>query len=329
MRTRWIFLVIILLIMQISANLPEYKVAFEDREFMMESIHQVLATDLDGDQHPEMIVTGKNYTTQEFFIYWLALSPDLKPAVKWQSPNLFENLSVLWVSAGKFISDQPQLLAVTNKSLYFYQADKKGLTLTKQEIHSFSKILSVTSGDVNGDGRDELVIARIGKVGKKFYEGSLQVWQLNNDKPVLLAESELLGNIRSITAGDIDGDGKSEIMIDEGQRFASGNIHIFSFNESKLVEIYSAKKLVASAVYSMIVAGFPGETRLVTASAGGKVNFFTWKDNALTPVATGLPFEGELVSVAALPTREVQLPVLIVVGYPQNFSILIQNEGMN
>jgi hypothetical protein len=329
MRTQWIFLVIIFLIMQISANSPEYKMAFQDREFMMESIHQVLTADLDGDRHPEMVVTGKNYTTQEFFIYWLGLSSDFKPAVKWQSPNLFEDLSVLWVSAGKFISDQRQLLAITSKNLYFYKADQEGLSLAKQEVHNFSKILSVASGDVNGDGRDELVIARIGKVGKKFYEGSLQVWQLNNDKPVLLGESELLGNIRSITAGDLDGDGKSEILADEGQRFAPGNIHILSFNENKFTEIYCAKKLVASAVYSMIVAGFPEGIRLLTASSGGKVNFFAWKDNTLTPVATALPFEGELVSVAALSTGEGRLPELIVVGYPQNFSILTQNEGMN
>jgi hypothetical protein len=329
MTLRWIFLVILFLIMQVSANSPEYKVVFQDREFMMESLHQVLATDLDGDQRPEMVVTGKNYTTQEFFIYWLDLSPDSKPAVKWQSPNLFEDLSVLWVSAGKFISDQPQLLAVTNKNLYFYQPDTEGLTLAKQELHSFTKILSVAGGDVNGDGRDELIIARIGKVTKKFYDGVLQVWQLNNDKPVLLTESELLGNIRSIAVGDLDGDGKSEILVDEGQRFAPGNIHIFSLSESKLVELGCAKKAVGSAVYSMVVAGFPGETRLVTASSAGKVNFFTWKNNALTPVGTVLGFEGELVSVAALPAREGKSPELIVAGYPQNFSILTQNEGMN
>jgi hypothetical protein len=329
MRSRWIVLVIIFLIMQISANLPEFRLGFEDREFMMESIHQVLATDLDGDRQPEMIVTGKNYTAREFFIYWLGLGTDFKPVVKWQSPNLFENLSVLWVCSGKFISDQPQLLTVTSKNIYFYQASKEGLTLAKQEIHSFSKILSVASGDVNGDGRDELVIARIGKVGKKFYEGSLQIWQLNDDKPVLLSESDLIGNIRSIAAGDIDGDGKSEIMVDEGQRFAPGNIHIFNFNEGKFNEIYCAKKLVASAVYSMVVARFPGEIRLITASSGGKVNFFTWKNNALTPVATALPFEGELVSVAVMPIHESKLPELIVVGYPQALSIFTQNEGMN
>ncbi len=327
--SRWIFFVILLLIMQIAAYSPEYKVVFQEQEFMMESIHQVLATDLDGNGQSELIVTGKNYTTQEFFISQLVLSPDFKPVAQWQSPNLFENLSVLWVSAGKFNSGQPQLLAVTNKNLYFYQADKEGLTLAKQELHNFTKILCVAGGDVNGDGRDELILARIGKVAKKFYDGLVQVWQLNDDMPVLLAESGLLGNIRSITAGDLDGDGKSEIIVDEGERFAPGNLHIFSLAESKLEELGCAKKAVGSAVYSMIVAGFPGEVRLVTASSGGKVNFFIWKNNALTPVGAALPFDGELVSVAALPFREEKLPELIVVGYPHIFSILTQNEGMN
>ena len=329
MRSRWIVFFIIFLIMQISANLPEYKLAFCDREFLMESIHQVLTTDLEGDRRPELIITGQNYTAQECFIYWAALSPGLKPVVKWQSPNLFENLSVLWVCTGKFTSEKPQLLAVTNKNLYFYQAGPEGLTLAKQESHNFPKILCAAGGDVNGDGWDELIIARIGKVGKKYYEGSLQVWQLHNEEPTLLGESELMGNIRSIAAGDIDADGKCEIMVDEGQRFAPGNIYMIRFTDNKFLEIYCGKKLVAGAVYSMIVAGYPEGNRLITASSAGKVNFFDWDDNALSPVATGFPFEEELVSVAAMPIRAGRLPEIIVVGYPQVFSILTQNEGID
>lgn len=327
--SRWIVLVIFLLIIQISANSPEYKAVFQDREFLMESIHQVMAIDPDPKQQPELVITGKNYTAQEVFIYGITLSSDFKPAIKWQSANLFEALSALWVCSGKFTSDQMQILALTNQNLYFYQSDKDGLVLAKQQMHNFTKMLCVTSGDFNGDGRDELVIARIGKITRNYYDGVCQVWRFDNDKPVLVAESDLLGNIRSITAGDIDGDGKSEIIIEEGLRFAPGNIHILSLKDKKLVERFCLKKAADSAIYSMTVAGFKGEPRLVTASSGGKINFFTWKNNALSATGSEIAFDNELVSVTALQLSKDRIPELIVVGYPQNLIILSQNTGIN
>lgn len=328
--SRWIVLVIFLLIIQISANSPEYKVVFQNGEFLMESIHQVLAIDPDHNQQPELVITGKNYTAQEVFIYGITVPSDFKPVVKWQSTNLFEALSTLWVCTGKFTSDQTQVLALTNQNLYFYQSDKDGLVLAKQQTHNFTKILCVTSGDFNGDGRDELVIAKVGKITHNYYNGVCQVWQLNNDKPVLVAESDLLGNIRSITAGDLDGDGKSELIIEEGLRFEPGNVHVLSLKDNKLVERFCLKKAVDGAIYSMTVADYKGEPRLVTASSSGKINFFNWKNNALSATGSQIAFDNdELVSVTALQTSKDRIPELIVVGYPQKFIILSPNEGIN
>jgi hypothetical protein len=300
-------------------------VVYQDGQFLMESIHQVISTDLDNDGVPEVIITGKNYTAREVFIYWSTINSDFKPMIQWQSNNLCEDRSVLWVCTGKFNTEQNQLLAVTTSRLYFYQYGKDGLTLAKQKIHNFIKILSVAGGDINGDGHDELVIARIGKITNKFNNCILQVWQLNDAKPLLLTESDLLGNIRSLSAGDLDGDGKSEIIIEEGLRFAPGNIHIYRFSESKLKELSCARKVVSGAIYSMTVVNFKEEVRLVTASTSGKVKFFMWGNNTLIPIGSGISFDGELVSVTGLTSNRDRIPELIVVSYPQNLFILSAN----
>lgn len=326
---RWLFFALILFIIQISATSPEYKNVFQDNEFMMESVHQLLATDLDNDGRTEMILTGKNYTTREVFIYWLAINPNLKPVIKWQSENLFEDLSIMWLCNGKFLGDQNQLLAISNSRLLIYQANKDNLSLVKQEVHKFTKILAITSGDLNGDGRDELIIARIGKVTNKFYNGQIEVWQLGGVQPTLLAESDLFGNIRSITAGDIDGDGKSEVIIDEGLRFAPGNIHIVQMKENKLQEISQLKKGVNGAVYSMVVAGFKEGNRLVTASSSGTVNFFGWSNHTLVPLGGELLFDNELVSITALATTNNSKPNLAVIGYPDCLIMLSPNLDIN
>ncbi len=323
---RLVFFVILFLIIQMGAMFPEYQAVFQDNQFLMESIHQVIATDLDNNSLPELIVTGKNYTTQEVFIYWLAVRQEYLPEIIWQSDNLFEERSVLWVCSGKFTANQNQLLAITNSRIYFYQSNKNDLVLTKQEAHNFSKILSVAGGDIDGDGQDELIIARIGKITNTFYNGMLQVWKLQAEEPILLAESGLLGNIRSLTAGDLNGDGKSEIVIDEGLRYASGNIHVFSWDENKLSEVNYLKKAASGAIYSMTIAGFQDETRLVTASPSGKVEFFAWKDNSLTPVVSGISYKNELVSVAVLNPTKANPPQIVVVGYPQSFQILNVNQ---
>lgn len=323
---RWIFLVIFALIIQISAISLEYKIAFQDNEFLLEGIFQVINLDINDDGTDEIFLTGKNYVGREVFIYMLSLDSDFKPVIKWQSENLFEELSVLWLASGKFDGIQNQLLAVSNTRFYFYSSGNEGLNLTAKIPHNL-KPLNIASGDIDGDGLTELIVARIGKITSKIYDNIIQVYKFEEGNLKLAAESGLVGNIRGLTAGDIDGDGSSEIIIDEGFRFDPGIIHILGLKDGRIIERYQ-KKLIKGAVYAMNVAAFPEGFRLITASQNGKIDFFGWENNGLVPMGRGIVLKSSFVSVTAADLNLDNYPELITAGYQQQFIIFTKQGAL-
>jgi hypothetical protein len=306
-----------------SAN-AEYRIAFQE-SFLEEgtTYYQLINGDLDHDQTPDFILTGQNNEAREFFIYWLSVGQDLKPVVKWQSDNLFEEKSIWWVAIGKFTADQEQLLAISDTQLLLYQYEKMGFQLVKQEPCNFTP-LNLTSGDLDGDGRWELAIAKIGQITNQIYNSKIQIWCYNDleDKFVLKSESGLLGNVRGLTAGDLNNDGIAEILVDEGLRFQSGNIHLLKWKDNRIEEESCLKKAIKGAIYAMNIGTFPDRIRLVTASSSGKVNFLFWNNQTLTLEKPEVSFECELISIVVSDLNLDQIPELIVTGYPQQLSIL-------
>ena len=322
---KWILLVILGLVIHTAANFSDYKLVFQENNFLVEAIYQLLESDLDNDQKGEALITGKNYLGRELFIYWLGFDPDHKPVVKWQSPNLFEEQSLIWIASGSFSTTQNQLLALSNSQYYLYQYQNNSLNLIKQDKHNLQPLRingSVSCGDLNGDGQSELVIAKIGEVNSKFYNSRIQVWQYIEGQFKLLTESGLLENIRGLTVGDLDGDGKGEIIVEEGVRTDPGDLHVLKLADGKLAERFCLKNAVKGAVYSMQVKAFPEGIRLVTASDRGKVNLFAWNNNALGAVAKELVFNSALVAITTVSTDQTQPPLLLLAGYPQKLMIL-------
>lgn len=320
---RIILLLFFGLLIQISATFSSYKIVLDDSKFLMEGLFQILVTDLDENVQSEVVVAGKNYTGQELFIYWLTIDNNFKPVVKWQSENLFEDRSVLWVTTGKFQNDKQQLLGVTNTKFYVYQVENDGLQLTEQFSHNL-KPLNITAGDIDGDGKDEVIVARIGQVTSKIYNGYIEVWKLENGQWTEIAETGLLGNIRGISAGDINEDGQAEIFVEEGPQLDSGNIHVISYKENKFTEISLLKKPVKGAVYSLKVRKFPEGMRLLTGSSSGRINVFNWNGLNLIKESTELSFSSGLVDLETADLNNNQQLEIYVLGYPQRLIILNQ-----
>ncbi len=318
---RWIFLLVLAIIIQISAILPDYQLVFEDEHFLTDGILQVLTTNLDHDNHDDFVLAGKNDTAREFFLYWLKINPDQKPEVQWQSENLYEDHSTIWATSGKFKSPEEQLLALSNSQYYLYQIENNHVNLIKRASHNL-KPLAATSGDLDGDGKDELIIAKVGKITSQIYNCVIQVWKFQGEELVLLAESDLIGNIRGVTAGDLDKTGQMKLLIEEGPRFAPGNIHVLKYSNQKLVEIYNLKKATKGPAYGMQVRNFSGEMRLVIATASGFIDFYRWDNNALVPLSGEINLKRDLMSLAAIDVNQDNNPALIVAAYPQDFLIL-------
>ncbi|HBF37802.1 MAG TPA: hypothetical protein DDW50_10815 [Firmicutes bacterium] len=327
---RWIFLLILVIIIQISATLPDYQLVFEDQHYLTDGILQVLTTDLDNDTHDDFILVGKNDISREFFIYWLKMNPENKPVIQWQSPNLFEAHSSIWATAGKFTGSANQLLVLSNSQYYLYQIENNHVNLNKQSSHNL-KPLAVTNGDLDGDGQDELVIAKASKITSQIYNCVVQIWKFKGDQPVLLTESDLIGNIRGMTVGDLDQTGTMALFVEEGPKFAPGNIHVLKYNDQKLTEIYTLKKATKGPAYGMQIKNFSGEKRLVVATAPGFIDFFRWDQvaHAMLPVAGEINLKRDLMSMAVIDADQNSHPELIVAAYPQDFLILAKQTNQS
>ncbi|MCL6589131.1 MAG: VCBS repeat-containing protein [Firmicutes bacterium] len=305
--------------------IPDYQTVFLDRQFLGEGInfYQLLQGDLDHDQTPDLILTGQNHETREFFIYWLTVNSDWNPIIRWQSPNLFEEKSIWWVATGRFTADQEQLLAVSNTQLLLYQREKDSFRLIKQAPCQMAP-LNLASGDLDGNGRFELAIAQIGQITQQIYNCKIQIWSYNDteEKFIQKSESGLIGNIRGLSAGDLDGDGISEIVVDEGVRFQSGNIHVLKWKDNLIKEEFCLKKAIKGAVYAMSIGAFPEGNRLVTGSSSGKVNFLAWNNQALILLKPEISFQNELISIAAGDLNLDHIPELVITGYPQILTLM-------
>jgi hypothetical protein len=320
----WIVLLIVLLIMQISANFADYRLVYQDDHFLMEGLFQVIETDLDQDGASEFVMAGKNYTAHELFLAWFTLGPDHKPVLRWQSPNLFEDRSVIWVAAGKFTGSENQLLAVTETQYYLFQWQNGQMELMRKGTHEL-KPLNITGGDLDGDGHTELVVAKIGRITAKQYDGVLQVWKLKENGWELVSQSDqTVGNIRSLTAGDLNGDGKAEIVMEEGVRTSPGTLHLFALAENKITERSRLNKPVKGVIYGLTVTSLSGAPRLITATDSGRVNTFAWDSNrnALVAVEKEKRFRWNLIDLAVGAAGSGADAKLLLIAYPQRLLIL-------
>lgn len=324
---KWIAFAVLVMVMQIAATSPGFNLEFQDDHFLVEGIFQTQA--LESADAPEFIVSGKNYTGRDMYLYLLTVGPDFKPAIQWQSENLFEERSTLGVTVGKFTAPERQILAISQTNFYLYQFTKEKPFLAIQGRHKLDA-LNIASADLNGDGRDELITAVVGQVTNTSYQCRVRVWKFENNQFALIAQSGLMGNIRSLTAGDLDGDGSVEIVVEEGLRAASGNLHILSLtNNNQFVEEYNLKKATQSAAYGIKIRSFPEGIRLIAATANGKINFFKWSNRQLVPTGAELSFSSGLVDADALDLNGDLLPELLIICYPQRFLILRNLGGIN
>lgn len=252
--------------------------------FLMEGLLQVSAGDLDGDGLCELVVLGRDYTEPQALFHILKPGDgELEPV--WRSPNILEERSPVYLATGDFLAaGRPEIIVVTNHRAEVYGWEV-GMGYHRRLVLTYNiNPGEVTAGDWDGDGRDELIITRVAKTGRNYYHEQIVVYRVDNDKLTLLSEGPVVGNIRAICAGDLDGDGRAEVIVEEGLGGKAGKLHVYFNKQTKWALGGDPASLVPAAVYGMTVTR--GENSFVyTVSERGFLNIFRWADNSLQPMA--------------------------------------------
>lgn len=307
---------LLLMVVPVFAECVE---VFNDKNFLTEGLFQVVATDLDEDGQREIMVAGKNYTTRELLVY--KLNNQLE--VVWQSSNLFEERSILWISPGKFNDIGQVLLVMTNTRFYLFKMAYGTMQLVKEYKHNLDP-LNLTAGDIDGDGYDELLVTRVGNVTLQMYNCYLEILKFSNDSWETFGKTANLGNIRGLATGDLNGDGQAEVFVEEGLRVSTGNIRMLTYVDNKLTEVYKGSQLVKGAAYGMRLQEHEGKKYLMTASSRGKINFLVWEEDHFTTVGEEISAGGELIDAQLVNLDHDPQQELMMIIYPQQIKVFKQ-----
>lgn len=158
---------------------------------------------------------------------------------------------------------------------------------------TFNKGISLTAGDVNNDGKDEIIVAPMTKGTPK-----IKVLKYASKKITLLRETSVFGSSvpggLNISCGDVNGDGIDEIVVSPYQDSTVSDqvVKIYAYRNGNLVKLAS-KKLFASGFKGIktITADMNGDYKdeiIATPSldAGDYLNVYSYASGSITKINT-------------------------------------------
>ena len=154
-----------------------------------------------------------------------------KVEILWQSSNLYERGSNLMCAAGNFSSFDQEVIILTDYGWKLYKVCDNTLE-EKYSGSNITGIMEVSSGDIDGDGYSELLVTSVAKLLNKTVDKKIVVYKFQDGSLKRLSETMGLGNIRTITSLDLDGNGIWEIVYEEGQAYKKGIITVLQDFES-------------------------------------------------------------------------------------------------
>jgi hypothetical protein len=315
---------VILLISTLAIATPNFTTSFRDDHYLAEGLLQISSKDMNSDGNDEILLIGRDYVDPQAILYILKAATK-EPELLWKSPNIMENKSPVLLTVGKFTAgNQPQVAVVTNHWLKLFAWDAtEGYRQMADIAHNLSP-WEVTAGDWNQDGLDELFVTRAEKSNTQGFIKRIEVYQLQDSALKLVTTSPNLGNIRSLATGDLDGDGRDEVVIEVGKVNIPGCVTLFGTGEEGWKLKAGPLRLVKSAVFGMNVAKVKGNIVLCTASDRGKANLFRWKNGSLEQIDE-LSFSAGLAAITAGRFWSGK-DGLAVLAYPQSFRLLTEGD---
>lgn len=315
-----IILFCVLIIFSPSWSAPSSNILTKE-DYLYDSIFKVETGDLMGQGYNQLVVLGRDYTDHLISVQVLKWSEGDLTSV-WESPNLLKEGLPVMTTGKPLPTGEEAIIIFTGKCLYLYTYENEKITLASQIYHSLSPY-ELSAADLDGDGIDELLVVRLGKRMDKYDEKVVDVYRLQDEELFKISTSPLLGNIRSITGGDLDGDGCAEVITESGLSSRAGTINLLRWDQEKeqLVPEFKRERLLPAVVFGMQVGTFGEGPILYTADGWGRLNFFALAEKNFTSIRKELPFPKGLVTVATGDFNGDGEQEVAVVGHPNNLHI--------
>ncbi|MGQ9778603.1 MAG: FG-GAP repeat domain-containing protein [Bacillota bacterium] len=297
---------------------------FRQEGFRFEAILSAGAADLDGDGRDEVIIVGRNYLDREVCVEVLGWQ-DGSLVPEWRSPNLLEPESSLLALPVRRREGPPLLFAITRSRFRIICHGEGGYAETYTGPMEFAAEEG-TSGDLDGDGQDELVLSATLRNTKSGREKNLRLLSFSPDGLSCLAASAPVGNIRALAAGDLDGDGRAEVIAEVGVTTKPGEFHLFRLEDGLLRRFATQKTLLPAAGYGLAVGPWTAERAgLLAASAPGRLFSFSWTRGSLVKEAE-MAFRGSPIALSLGDLDGDGCPEMIIVAYPAVLQVFALEE---
>ena len=324
-----------LLTLSVSLLLPkpvlavDFKPIYTTEDGGFDSIFRIAAADLCSAGSDQLVALGRNYIENTAVLKVYSWSGAAWEGI-WESGNLIEEKSPVFMAVGRpNASGKKMIMIMTNHRLDLFAYSAEGFTLTSQIYHTLLP-QEINVADVNGDGIDELLVARVGEIHPASLDMVVEVYALvenveGNTSLHKMGGSPLCGNIRAMTGGDIDGDGQEEVLIGTGLGGKTGAFSLLKWTSRELTTaglITSPLSTVPYGLENGFLHGVDRERVVVTADGWGRISLFTFADWQFTLCREKISLNSALVSVALADFNGDGLSDLAVAGYPAKLFLL-------
>lgn len=215
------YIAIILMIIVLVAPVHALKRVWSSDRLLYDA---VLGVETVKGSPDRLLVWGKNYERAEAKVALVEIK-NQKINVIWESQNFYERGSNLMCAVGSFSSADQEVIVLAENLWKLYKIESGGL----KEIASgtgITGVMEVTSGDVDGDGRTELIMTGVHELLRDTVDKKIAVYKYQNGKLAKVYETKGLGNIRALTSFDFTGKGKADIVAEVGLGYKQGEITV-------------------------------------------------------------------------------------------------------